>query len=327
MRVSGLALVLTLSAGLWPLAAQAEQLAGSLEQALSGNTVVASDVQLISHREYTAMEQRLRDMELRLASVETASCCEAADDCCGNGCGNGCGTGCCDCCGNGGCGCGSACCGGGCGCIDNWCCVCPGITFLSEVIFLRSYDSEPNSSQDAEFETGSRWEIGYMNECGRSWRVRYFEFADPDFDGNNYLHLEYLDLEYAGRFTLGCNWRGELSGGLRWAQVDDEGDNLYEDTIGLVMGAQLRGPCFFGLESYGIIRQSYQYGHEQRATNDFGTFGISEMQLGLEYQTCFMGGIGFARSFLEAQSWQGIEDNDSEDAGLFGFGFSLGITR
>lgn len=321
MRVSGLALVLTMSAGLWPLAAQAEQLAGSLEQALSGNAAVSSDVQLISHREYTAMEQRLRDMEVRMVSVETASCCEGlAGDCCGNGCDASCGNGC-------GVGCGSAC-GNGCGgYIDNWCCVCPGVTFLSEILFLRSYDSEPDSSQDATYETGSRYEIGYMNACGRSWRVRYFEFADPDFDGPDYLHLEYLDIEYAGRFTLGCNWRGELSGGLRWAQYDQQDSNLYDDTIGLVMGAQLRGPCFFGLESYGLFRQSYQYGHEKRAEGDFGTFGISEMQLGLEYQTCFLGGIGFARSFLEAQSWQGPEDDDSEDVGLFGFGFALGITR
>lgn len=323
MRVSGLALVLTVSAGLWPLAAQAEQLAGSLEQALNGNAVVSSDVQLISHREYTAMEQRLHDMEVRMASVETASCCEGI-----SGGGYASANGCCDSCSNGcGVGCGSAC-GNGCGgYIDNWCNVCPGVTFMAEILFLRSYDSEPDSSDDANFETGSRYEIGYMNACGRSWRVRYFEFADPDFDRDNYLHLEYLDIEYAGRFTLGCNWRGELSGGLRWAQVDDQGNNLYDDTIGIVMGGQLRGPCFFGLESYGLIRQSYQYGHEQRSGNSFGTFGISEMQLGLEYQTCFMGGIGFARSFLEAQSWQGIEDNDSEDAGLFGFGFALGITR
>lgn len=322
MRVSGLALVLTLSAGLWPLAAQAEQLAGSLEQALTENTTVSSDVQLISHREYTAMEQRLRDMELRLASVETASCCEDVAGGCGNSCSACGGIGCGACCGNG---CGSACCGGG-GYIDNWCNVCPGVTFMAELLLFRSYDSEPNSSNDAKLETGSRYEIGYMNAYGRSWRVRYFEFADPNFDGANFLHLEYVDLEYAGRFTLGCNWRGELSGGLRWAQVDDQGDNDYQDTIGLVVGGQLRGPSFFGLESYGIIRQSYQYGHEE-SDGFFGTFAVSELQLGLEYQTCFMGGIGFARTFLEAQSWQGIEDNDSEDVGLFGFGFALGVTR
>lgn len=165
-----------------------------------------------------------------------------------------------------------------------------------------------------------------MNACGRSWRVRYFEFADPNFDGNDYLQLEYLDLEYAGRFTLGCNWRGEIGAGLRWAQFDQQDANDYNDTIGLLIGGQLRGPCFFGLESYGIARHSIQVGTEDD-DDYYGTFTITELQLGLEYQRCMCGGIGFARGFLEAQSWQGPEDAAGEDVGLFGFGFALGMTR
>ena len=228
-------------------------------------------------------------------------------DRCSVGCGSECG---CDLCENG----------------DRWTRVQPGIIGSAEILLLRGYDSEPNSVSSTQHETGSRFELGYMNDSGRSWRVRYFEFNHPNFDGNNYLDLDYLDLEYAGRFTLGCNWRGELSGGLRWAQVDDEGDNLYEDPLGPVIGGQLRSPCCLGLELFGLARQSYQYGQEER-DGDYGTFGITEIQLGLEYQTCACGGTGFGRAFIEGQSWQGIEDGDSEDAGLFGFGFAVGLTR
>jgi hypothetical protein len=325
MRVSRIVLALTLSAGLWPTAMQAENLAGSLERSLTAEAESAYDVQTVSHQEYSARQPRIRDMDLQHTSVQNADGCESAVGDFYGGCDSGC-----DICGSGACGgcdgCGDY--GGVCGgCYDNWCYVCPGITFMSELLLFRSYDSEPDSSQDAVFETGSRWELGYMNGCGRSWRLRYFEFADPDFDNANYLHLEYVDLEYAGRFTLGCNWAGEFSGGLRWAQYDDENNNRYDDTIGIVLGGLLRGPCFFALQSYGSIRQSFQYGHEQDQQGAFGIFGITEMQLGLEYQTYALGGIGFARTFLEAQQWEGPEDNDSEDVGLFGFGFALGITR
>jgi hypothetical protein len=144
---------------------------------------------------------------------------------------------------------------------------------MSELLLFRSYDSEPDSSHDTEYETGSRWELGYMNECGRSWRARYFEFNDPDFDSSNFLNLEYLDIEYAGRFSLGCNWRGELSGGVRWASVNDEDDNQYDDAFGLVVGGQLRGPCFWCLESYALAH-SMQYS-EGNNSEDYGTFSIS----------------------------------------------------
>jgi hypothetical protein len=201
-----------------------------------------------------------------------------------------------------------------------------GIIGGAELLFLRGYDSEPDSASSRRYETGSRLELGYMNAEGRAWRVRFFEFDHSEFDNGRFLNLRYLDLEYAGRFGLGCNWRGELTGGLRWSRVHDEGDNLYENPIGPVIGAQLRGPCCIGLDVYGLARQSFQYGQEEDSGN-YGTFGITETQLGLECQTCACGGMGFARVFLEGQSWQGVEDADSEDVGLFGFGLAIGLTR
>lgn len=211
---------------------------------------------------------------------------------------------------------------------DRWTRVNPGLIGSAEIIFFRAYDSEPDSSQSSKHETAGRFELGHMNETGRSWKVRYFRFDDPNFDGNNSLDLQYLDLIYAGRFTLGCNWRGELEGGVRWARVDDQFDNRYNRAFGPVIGGQLRAPCCLGtdLDWYGIARQSFQYGTEQNS-GFYGTFAISEVQLGAEFQRCTCGGTGFARAFIEGQSWQGMEDEDSEDVGLFGFGFAIGLTR
>lgn len=245
----------------------------------------------------------------RRSQCSASSCGPACygGDRCGLGCGSECG---CDLCG------GDA----------SWTRVRPGLIGSAEILLLRGYDSEPNSVNTRRYETGSRFELGYMNDSGRAWRVRYFQFDHPNFDRDNFLNLDYLDLEYAGRFTLGYNWRGELTGGLRWAQVHDEGDNRYENPLGPVIAAQLRGPCCVGLELFGLVRQSFQYGQEENSGN-YGTFGITETQLGLEYQTSACGGTGFGRAFIDGQSWQGVEDNDSEDIGLFGFGFAIGLMR
>src|SRR5690606_8421893 len=98
---------------------------------------------------------------------------------------------------------------GGCqfgnGQVDHWTRVNPGLIGSAEILFLRAYDSEPDSSTSSKHETAGRFELGHMNDTGRSWKVRYFRFDDPNFDGNNSLDLQYLDLIYAGRFTLGCN--------------------------------------------------------------------------------------------------------------------------
>lgn len=222
-------------------------------------------------------------------------------------------------------------CGDACGCemcggSDRWTRVQSGLIGSAELLLLRGYDSEPDSVRSSTHEAGGRFMLGFMNESGRSWRLRYFRFDHPDYDQGNELNLRYWDLDYAGRFTLGCNWRGELSGGVRWARVNDEFDNRYDPSFGPVIGAELRGPCCIGLDLYGNARQSFQYGKEQNS-GFYGTFAISEVQLGVEHGRSVCNGTGFARAFIEAQSWQGVEDEDSEDVGLFGFGFAMGITR
>ena len=119
----------------------------------------------------------------------------------------------------------------------------------SELVFLRPHASEPYDSSSGELQAGSRWTLGRMNNSGQTWRVRYFEFQYDDFDSGS-LQQEPIDAEYAGRFELGCNWRGEIAAGLRHAQYSeiafrDKDDNSeYDATIGQSFRLKFATKCY-----------------------------------------------------------------------------------
>ncbi len=215
--------------------------------------------------------------------------------------------------------------GGDC-CCDCWCNPCCGWTGSAEVVWLRAHDSEPDSPSGTRLEHGSRFTLAHMDDCGRSWRVRYFEYNDPSWDIPGSLNLEMWDFEYAARFQLGCNWRGEIAAGLRYADARDDVNNDYEDTIGPVVSVEVRNELWCDVDIFALYRRSQQFGDE--VTNDtHGTFGITEIQVGAEVTRCVAGQDLFVRTFIEAQEWAGIEDGDSEDLGLIGFGFAIGLAR
>ena len=218
-------------------------------------------------------------------------------------------------------------------CRDCWCNPCDGVVFDTQLVWLRPQGSEPDETAGNRFKTGSRYTIGWMNSCGRSFRVRYFEFAHGNWDRSDkgFLQQEMLDLEYAARFRLGSNLLGEVSGGMRWTEYEDTAFK-YSDTIGPVVGLEIRTQCWCNVALYGLLRQSYQFGSGYEKDNDspdtgLGSYGITELQFGLEYQQCVCGGTGFFRTLFETQRWTGVEDSDTEDVGLIGFGFAAGITR
>jgi len=285
------------------MSAQADGLRESLYQALIQDAPQQNDVDMVSYQQFNSMEQRLAMMEARMASVETVGYAFQDEAVAADGCGSACG----DCC----------------GCNDCWCNTCCGYTFDAELLFLRAQDSEADVSGD-DYDTASRWTAGYTNNCGREWRVRYFEYA-TEVDDDDYLQMEYIDAEYAGRFTLGCNWRGELSGGVRWAQYDEEDELQYSDTIGPVLGALIYGPRVWNTDVFASLRNSWQYG--SAFDEDYGTFSVTEVQLGAQYNYCVCGGNGFLRGLFEVQRWEGVYQGDSQDVGLFGFGLATGITR
>jgi len=229
---------------------------------------------------------------------------------------------------NGGVSCSSSCgSGSGCnsGCWDWWTNPNCGITFMGEALWLRAEDSEDDG--DNTFFDASRITLGYVNNCGRELRVRFFEFgASPHYDAGFY-NLYTIDVEYAGRFQWGRNWAGDFSVGVRDAKYREERGNDYPATIGPLIGLHLKSaPLFRNINAFGNLRYSQQFGTAQD-DNDMGTFGITEAQVGLEWSRRVCAGDVFARASLESQEWAGPEDDDSENLGLIGVAFALGLSR
>ena len=264
---------------------------------LAATAAFAQNAQLVSHMQFAELQQdvdgELAELKARLVSLEKGDmgALQKGADCC-----------CCDC----------------------WCNPCCGWVGSAELVFLRPHDSYSDSATSGEFQSASRWMVGSMDGCGRTWRARYYEFRHDDFD-DDALHQLIVDAEYAARFELGCNWRGELAAGLRYAEYEDN-DMDYRKTIGPVISAEVRNQLWCDVDIFALYRRSQQFGTEE-SDDERGTFGITELQVGAEVVRCIGGNDMFLRGFIEAQEWAGIEDNSSEDLGLIGFGVAVGLAR
>ncbi|MEE2705464.1 MAG: hypothetical protein VX988_00325 [Planctomycetota bacterium] len=251
--------------------------------------------QLAAHTSIASLSKQIADMEARLASFETGG----GDDCCSQN-------------------------------WDSWTKPDCGITAMAEVVWLRLQDTEENGVSDNYFQHGSRFTFGKVDNCGREWRLRLFELGLSEDQGtqDDFVNHFTFDLEYAGRFELGNNWAGEISLGARYADYHQSGDNHYEDTIGPVIGLHLKSdvlPCN-NTNLFANLRYSHQFGSETD-DNSLGSFSITELQAGFEWARDCRPGTLFARAFVEAQKWEGVEEGDTEDEGLIGYGLAIGVNR
>ncbi|MDH3717933.1 MAG: hypothetical protein OES79_07405 [Planctomycetota bacterium] len=272
----------------------------------------AANSQFASYATVASMSQQTAEPEARLASFEKGGCdtgCGAAASC---GCDGGGG------CGGGDCGCGDS-------CWDWWTNPCRGLTGSAEVVWLRPQATDPNTNLGTEYHHGSRWTVGYLNECGRELRLRYFELGAQDGD-SDFINIWTLDIEYAGRFELGSNWAGEFSLGARYADYHDQDDNNFVDSGGPVLGVYLKSDELFrSTNVFGNVRYSHQFGHDD--DGDLGSFSVTEVQAGLEWTRQMCAGNAYLRLFAEAQNWAGDFDGSDEELGLIGAGVALGLTR
>jgi hypothetical protein len=294
--------------------------------------------------DYTSAEQRLRDLELRLNSLETASYNEpsgnAGCDACGSNCGDGCNS-----CGSGvgcGSGCDSGC--GGCGGNGAWLCPDPSCYFLADLLFFQANSGDLNIDGIRTQNSGqpaTRFTFGRLNSNGRSFRIRYFNYdhtldTDPNFGVAGRLNMETLDFELGRRFTLGGRLRGEFNGGIRWTQLQafspipfngggTETILNYDHALGPVVGLNLRGRQVLRGESFLNLRQAWMFG-TGISFGDIapGTFTISEVQFGLQWERQVRMGTLIARTMFEAQSWN---DGYHGSIGLVGGGFGFGLAR
>lgn len=271
---------------------------------------------------YTSGEQRLHDLELRLGELETAG--SGGVNLAGfNGCDTNCGDGC-DSCGSG------VECGSGCGRRTSWLCPCPTVQFDAEFLLFAVSDSEPDfSSGQNDFNGGLRLTYSRVNEQGRIFRARYFNFGSTLEGGGDRIEMEEIDAEIGRRFTLGGGLQGEFTGGVRYAAFDQRNSLDYDNSFGPLVSMQLRGRKFLRGTSFVNLRQSWQFGDasDSGSADVPGTFRISEVQFGLEWRRAGPRGRGtwVFRTAFEAQNWAGIEDADSEDLGLYGTSSSVGL--
>ncbi|NOY40714.1 MAG: hypothetical protein GXP26_02600 [Planctomycetes bacterium] len=290
--------------------------------ALSTSFVSAADV------DYTSAEQRIRDLELRVDTLELANSKVGLAGNQVNLAGfNGCDSSSsgCDSCGSSvGCGSGASCCGS-----SNWLRPCPTSQFDAEWLLFAVSDSEadPGDTQN-NFNAGLRLTYNRVNEQGRIFRVRYFNFSTALDGGTNRLDMETIDTEIGRRFTLGGGLKGEFTGGVRFAAFTETGQHDYDATFGPLVGMQLRGRKFLRGTSFVSLRHSWQFG-DSSANNPAadlpGTFNISEVQFGLEWQRQSRLGTLVLRTALETQYWAGVGEADTEDYGLYGTSTSFGL--
>lgn len=202
----------------------------------------------------------------------------------------------------------------------DWLNPCGGWLFEAQSLWLRGHQSE--GDYNGGYDNGSRFILGHMDSCGRIWRARYFNHTTQ---GDDTYRFEYLDFEHARRFALAGTLYGELSAGLRWAKYSQEDESTFTDTLGPVIGAELRGLSIMRWDAYASARHSIQFGKELD-NNAYQQFSITEMQLGLIRNVNVFGHPSFFKGFFEAQNWASASEDDSEDIGLVGLGIGLGTT-
>ena len=222
-----------------------------------------------------------------------------------------------------------------------WDCRTPGLVAGADLIFMRPYHSEAQTP-DYDFEPTPRVWLGWQRSDGLGIRARWFEYdgtsnsTAPNIIRD--LNMLTFDLELTDTFTLGAKWEGLFSGGLRYAHYEQirstTGANNFleiDSAYGLVLGVELYRPLRNNLYLFGLGRASAMYGTDVFANgihSDDVTFFITELQGGAEYRREICGTTYvFARAAVESQYWAGVSNNDTEDIGLLGFYFSLGLAR
>jgi len=259
------------------------------------------------------LTQRLAELEARLNQMEQeqvsfVNTIAAAPVCATDTCGDTCGS------------CGDTCCRG-----RSWCCPEAGAFGEIELLYLTLKDTSDDANQD-KYYTGTRVTAGYMNEKGRGLQIRYMEIGITDND-NDRFDLDTLDFEYVSRFSFGCNWRGDISMGLRVADFNNAADEDYADAVGPVLGVSLIGEMTDNLNVYARVRQSFLYGGETDDSEPNDMFPLSEMGFGLEYARCMNSGSEmFVRSGVEAILIESA-NGDSVDISPVGFAFGVGLRR
>lgn len=206
------------------------------------------------------------------------------------------------------------------------CCTSSRITGLAEVLVLRPHESE-GSAKTSQYNAAYRLSAGWMGHCGLGARVRWFEYS-VETDREDY-NLYGLDAEMTGDYQLGCSWNGLLALGVRHSNFEEVHDANVR-AWGPSVTAELRRSLINNIDLFGSARYAILFGQDHEPGNDTRdiTNAYSELQVGFECHRCLCGSRTlFVRAAAEGQHWNGSTDRDTEDFGLFGGTFAVGIAR
>jgi len=285
-----------------------------IQAAAYSTIVLCAPMTSASDVDYSSAEQRIHDLETRINSLESAgnavnlaaySGCDSGGDCCGSSRSSSCRNR-----------------------SSSWLRPCCPISQFDTEFLLFAVNNSENEIGDTQndFNGGLRLTYSKVNQQGQIFRVRYFNFGSTLEGGGNRIEMETIDTEIGRRFTLGGGLKGEFTGGVRYASFDERNNLSYDTTLGPLVSLQLRGRKFLRGTSFVNLRHSWQFGDGNDGGVDVpGTFKISEVQFGLEWRRASRLGTMVFRTALEAQNWNGVQDEDTEDIGLYGTSSSFGL--
>ncbi len=276
---------------------------------------VQTQAQSVDYASASDFNERIKQLEIELASYKNAIESVCADDC--------------------DLGCGSTCLGDTC----STCCKKGGITGGASISFVKPFHTDGQTANCDYTGAPSVW-LGYQAADGLGVRARWWEVDANGPNNTRYdqIHMRLIDLEVTDTFRLGRKLNGLVSGGFRYAEYrEDEATGAgflsQQHAMGLVVGTELRRNIAGGFSLFGLGRTSFLFSESNlengAVQSENTTFSVSELQLGLEYSRPIFDGNSnmFARVAAETQYWNGVSDDDSEDVSLLGFGFAFGVTR
>ena len=185
-----------------------------------------------------------------------------------------------------------------------------------EVLALRFSDTDGDDF-NSDFNAASRVTLGYAFDGGRSIRLRHFNFSAQDGNSTADLDIQHTDLEYAGTFSLGQNWDGELSMGLRVSSITTPEVSEWPELYGPVLGARLTSRLNDNVSLYAGGRHAILFGEEITSGDDHH-ISMSELSAGVEWTKDLRAGTLALSAGIEAQNYASVRDSE-EDYGLVGW--------
>jgi hypothetical protein len=213
-----------------------------------------------------------------------------------------------------------------------------GLTAGGELLFLKAYQSE-GLTTGFPCQAAPRVWLGMATDRGWGVRARWFDYhaaAPTDDRWLAEVGATTLDVEVTGAFQVGNLWSGTLSGGVRYAELRETwgaAGGPHDDSTGWgpVLGLELQRQLSERLALFAQGRESLLFGSAvtvgTAAADD--VFSVTELQLGAQWHQPWYGSTSwFVRGAWEGQFWANGSGAVGHAAlGLMGGILAIGIQR